>query len=60
MWFPGCPWYPKIGKRFKESFMGSSEVSKDKRVGNQEVVQVGGDASIQAEQECGALSQGLW
>lgn len=34
----------------QEASYGSSEVSKDEGVGNHEGVQVGGDASIQAEE----------
>lgn len=40
---------------------GSSEVSKDEGVGNHEGVQVGGDASVQAEeQECGVMVMSIF
>lgn len=35
----------------QEASYGSSEVSKDEGVGNHEGVQVGGDASVQAEEQ---------
>lgn len=51
---------PRVPQDRKEMVQGvsygSSEVSKDEGVGNHEGVQVGGDASFQAEeQECGVM-----
>lgn len=53
LWVPGMrmPRVPRDRKEMvQEASYGSSEVSKDEGVGNHEGVQVGGDASIQAEE----------
>lgn len=54
LWVPGMT-MPRVPPDRKEMVQGasygSSEASKDEGVGNHEGVQVGGDASVQAEEQ---------
>lgn len=56
LWVSGCPGDPKIGKTWvKESLMGTQRYPRARVLVTTGGVQVGGDVSVQSEQECGAL-----